>query len=452
MAVFVFVCIFRIMINSTIRSFIRHVLQESLALDEGGNVEVGERAAEKIEIARVVRERFVDDMRLMFRKIDQMYREYTRDLGQETPLYNMNAIDTLLSGPGFGGSTAVFFDLSRGQELFATKKKKLGDIDIYIPRESYVNLFHMLKSLEGQKIIDLPESRSIDYIGQIDAAPVGSQINSLFVYNFTDLDGSDAQINMQIDFVKARFTEEGLPHSSIIHSHGSSEIDMMAGIKGFAKNYLIASLTSKLTRVKGKLATPKSTPDKITISKTIEGDELPLYTFSTDYGFRQAREKLGEKDKYDIYINIAYSDEKVLTTEQGFKLLYRVEPTPEDLELFNSYIGNLQLMKKYLYDVSSGDRPLYESIFDSIIYKCFDVEVKGEEPNDVKITLSQSTEKENFDLDREVKTAMINAFYDAFPELLAKKPEADQQIERYYMYLPIWSEGYRERKEKKAVK
>ena len=77
-----------------------------------------------------------------------------------------------------------------------------------------------------------------------------------------------AQINMQVDFVKARFTEEGLPHSSIVHSHGSSEIDLMAGIKGFAKNYLIGSMTSKLTRVKGKLATPKSTAEKITISKS----------------------------------------------------------------------------------------------------------------------------------------------------------------------------------------
>jgi len=112
----------------------------------------------------------------------------------------------------------------------------------------------MLRTLEGQRVIELPDGRSVDYIGQIDEDAVGNQINSLFVYNFTTSDGSPAQINMQVDFVKARFTEEGLPHSSIVHSHGSSEIDLMAGIKGFAKNYLIASLTSKLTKVKGKLA------------------------------------------------------------------------------------------------------------------------------------------------------------------------------------------------------
>ena len=437
------------MILTSLRSFIRHVLNESSALDEGGNVEVGGRSAEKIEVARVGRERFVNDMRLFFKKIDQLYRSYTRDQGQEAPLYDPASIDTLLSGPGFGGSTAVFFDLTQGDELFATKKKKLGDIDVYIPRETYVNLFHMLRSLEGQKVIDLPEGRSIDYVGQIDEDAVGNQINSLFVYNFETADGQPAQINMQIDFVKARFTQDGLPHSSIVHSHGSSGIDMMAGIKGFAKNYLLASLTSKLTRVKGKLATPKSTPEKITISKSIDGDDLSLYTFSTDYGFRQAREKLGMKDEYDVYINIAYSDDKVLDTMQGFRMLFGAEPTAEEFDLFHSYLGTLQLMRKYLIDRMSGDRSLYESIFDSIVYKCFSVDVVGEAPDNIKITLAQSTEKDNFDLDREVKTSMINAFYDEFPELLSKKHEVDQMIERYYKYLPTWSEGYRARKDKK---
>jgi len=437
------------MINTALRSFIRHVLNEALSLDEGGNVEVGGRSAEKIEVARVGRERFVNDMRLFFKKIDQMYRSYTRDQGQESQLYDPGSIDILLSGPGFGGSTAVFFDLTQGDELFATKKKKLGDIDVYIPRETYVNLFHMLRSIEGQKVIDLPEGRSIDYVGQIDEDAVGNQINSLFVYNFETDDGQPAQINMQIDFVKARFTQEGLPHSSIIHSHGSSGIDMMAGIKGFAKNYLLASLTSKLSRVKGKLATPKSTPEKITISKSIDGDDLSLYTFSTDYGFRQAREKLGMKDEYDVYINIAYSDDKVLDTMQGFRMLFGVDPTEEEFDLFHSYLGTLQLMRKYLMDRMNGDKPFYESIFDSIVYKCFSVEVIGEEPDNIKITLAQSTEKDNFDLDREVKTSMVNAFYDEFPELLTKKPEVDQLIERYYKYLPTWAEGYRARKEKK---
>ena len=449
MAVFVFDVIFRHMILTSLRNFIKQVLLESADLDEGGNVQVGERQAEKIEIARVGRQRFVEDMRELFRNIDQRYREYTQSLGQESSLYRPESIERFLAGPGFGGSTGVFFDLEKGDEVFKTKKTKLGDIDIYIPRETYVNLFHMLRTLEGQRVIELPDGRSVDYIGQIDEDAVGNQINSLFVYNFTTSDGSPAQINMQVDFVKARFTEEGLPHSSIVHSHGSSEIDLMAGIKGFAKNYLIASLTSKLTKVKGKLATPKSTPEKITISKSIDGDELALYTFSTDYGFRQAREKLGVKDDYDIFINIAYADEKVLDTEQGFRMLFGVEPTGNDMDLFNSYIGTLQLMRKYLSGAGAGDKPLYESIFDSILFKCFFVEVVGEPPDDIKITLAQSTERENFDLDREVKTSMVNAFYEVFPTLLSRQAEVDQMMDRYYQYLPIWAEGYGKRKEAK---
>lgn len=433
------------MILTSLRSFIRHVLAEGSDLDEGGNVSVGGRDADKIEVALVVRDRFVQDMRLFFRKVDEIYLDHTGE-----HLYDPSSIEALLSGSGFGGSTAVFFDLAKHDELFKSVKKKLGDIDVYIPRETYVNLFNLLRSLEGQKIIDLPDGRSIDYVGQIDENAVGNQINSLFVYNFTSPDGDPAELNMQIDFVKARFTEEGIPHSSIIHSHGSSAMDMMEGIKGFAKNYLIASLTTKLTKVKGKLATPKSTPEKITISKSLDSDELSLFTFSTDYGFRQAREKLGEKDGYDVFINIAYSDEKVLTTKEGFEKLFKVEPTDEELELFHSYIGTLQLMRKYLMDEPYGESTMYDSVLSSLLYKCFFVDVKGEEPNDIKITLAQSTERENFALDREVKSAMINAYYDVFPETLVRKEEIDQMMDRYYEYLPVWAEGYKERKEKRG--
>jgi len=421
------------MILTSLRSFIKHVLQESKDLDEGGNVQVGGRQADKIEIARVHRDRFVKDLRLLFRNLDQRYAKFTAQLGEEQHLYRPDVIERILTGVGFGGSSAVFFDLESNDELFRTKKKKLGDIDVYIPRETYVNLFSMLHDLEGQKIID--------YVGQIHADAVGNQIESQFVYNLTDGDtGEPAQINMQIDFVKARFTDEGVPHSSIVHSHGSSAPDMMMGIKGFAKNYLISSLTSKMTRVPGKKATPTSTKDKIKISKSGESDEVTLYTFSTDYGFRKARELLGRVDDIDVYMDIKVSDDTILETAQGFEMLFGVQPAPDELELFHSYLGTLQLMKKYVGDREMGEKPIYESVFESLFYKCFSVDIKPIPPNDIRITIAQSTERSNFALDREVKTAMINAYYDVFPELLTRKPEFDQQIERYYEYLPIWSE------------
>jgi len=106
-------------------------------------------------------------------------------------------------------------------------------------------------------------------------------------------------------------------------------------------------------------------------------------------------------------------------------------------------------MRKYLADEQRDGKPIYESIFDSILYKCFAVDVKSEEPDNIKVTLAQSTERENFDLDREVKTSMVNAFYEVFPELLTRQEEVNQMIDRYYQYLPTWAEGYRARKSKK---
>lgn len=429
------------MTHTALRSFIRLALDEAITLREGGNVIVGGRSADKIEIAKVHRARFVKDLRNLFRNLDQRYADFTSKLGDEQHLYNPAAIERILTGIGFGGSSGAFFDLESYDDLFASKKKMLGDIDVYIPRETYVNLFNVLQELEGKRVLDLPDNRSIDYIGQIDAAAVGNQINSLFVYNFLDEDSkAPIALNMQIDFVKARFTEEGVPHSSIVHSHGSSPDDMMLGIKGFAKNYLIASLTSKITRVAGKKATPTSTKDKIKISKSGDSDEVTLYTFSTDYGFRRARQLLGSVEDVDVYMDIKASDDTVLETSQGFKLLFGVEPTPDELSQFNSFAGTLQLMRKYMGDKAAGGKPLYESVFESLFDKCFSVVIKTVPPDNIRITLAQSTERTNFSLDRDIKLAMIDAYYDAFPELLSRKNEFDQQIERYYEYLPVWAE------------
>jgi len=357
------------MTHTALRSFIRYALSESTALDEGGNVIVGGKSADKIEIAKVHRDRFDKDLRALFRNLDKRYTEFTSKLGDTQHLYRPDAIETILTGIGFGGSSGAFFDLESHDELFASKKKMLGDIDVYIPRETYVNLFSMLQELEGKRILDLPDNRSIDYVGQIDAAAVGNQINSLFVYSFLDEDSKQpAQLNMQIDFVKTRFTEEGIPHSSIVHSHGSSPDDMMLGIKGFAKNYLIAAITSKLTRVPGKKATPSSTKDKIKISKSGDSDEIALYTFSVDYGFRHARELLGRVEDVDVYIDIKASDETTLQTSQGFKMLFGVEPAPDELRQFHSFSGTLQLMKKYMSDKIVGGKPLYESVFELLFY------------------------------------------------------------------------------------
>lgn len=418
------------MTHSSLRTFIRHILQEDKNLDEGGNLGVDDVLAQKIEIARVQRDRFVRDMRLFFKELNKRYQESSQD---QEPLYKGDVLDVLLSGIGFGGSTAAFFDLEKWDELFKTKKKTLGDIDIYIPRESYDDLYELIRSLKGQEVIILGEGRSVDCIGMKEEK--GDQINALFGYNFIDPDGNPARLNMQIDFVKARFTEEGLPHSSIIHSHGSSPVDLMEGIKGFAKIYLLSALTTALTRTRGKEATAKSTPEKIRITKSSEEkEEIPLYSYSTAYGLRRSKKKLGVKDGYDVYVSTEYADEDTLETPSGFKLLFGVEPSEEELKMFDSYIGTLQLIRKYLFDRTVGSNPLYESIFKSILYKCFNVKFSETEPRKV-VELAQSSERSNFDLDREVKEAMIDKFLEIFPELENRRHDAEAMMDNYYFYL-----------------
>lgn len=131
-----------------------------------------------------------------------------------------------------------------------------------------------------------------------------------------------------------------------------------AAIKAFNHKYLIQSIIGGASmRDDIVIATPKSTPDKIRLKKMKEGDLPRMLKFSVGRGIRTAYNPM-----YDINGNPIYIDGKQVYQERDsktdvyetivkeiYKLAFgRLEDNPQDVQLFGSFVGVIELMHKYL--------------------------------------------------------------------------------------------------------
>lgn len=136
-------------------------------------------------------------------------------------------------------------------------------------------------------------------------------------------------------------------------SHLSSFYDQQLGVKGgvFHK-YIIRALTSSVSmRDDIVIATPSSTKEKFKLKKVSENDIPRMLKFSVVRGIRVAYEPLGIKDPEsgkDIYKEIKTSESNFTTIVADiYGLVFDdVEKNPNDVKLFNSYKGIIELIKK----------------------------------------------------------------------------------------------------------
>ena len=127
------------------------------------------------------------------------------------------------------------------------------------------------------------------------------------------------------------------------------------GIKAVHHKFLIRSLVGGASyRDDIVISTPKSTHDNITLTKSKDHMYPRMLKFSVDRGIREAYEPLIKDGKNiiidgkKVYRPLSTSESVFVTNvEDIFKLSFQREPTNNDIELFNSFVGVVELMKKY---------------------------------------------------------------------------------------------------------
>lgn len=359
-----------------------------------------ETQANKIPIKEIGRSNFVKKFNAVFKLLN---KKHAKKFGE--PIWPNEKI--LDSGFVFNGSTSFIMDTTIKDSEITKIKPTAGDIDIAVPEGKKESIFHLLDSLEDTEIMS-----GVWYMGsnKSTVSAIGEQINCVFVVEFGDI-----SIQAQVDFEFLPFAG-AKPTEWAKFSHSSSFKDARAGIKAVHHKYLIRALVGGAsTRDDIVIVTAKSTPEKLRLKKMTD---LPrMLKFSVGRGIRVAYEpvfddgKIMQIDGKDVYREVpsATSDYKTMVNDIYELTMGNPAKNPKELEKFHSFVGILELIKKYM---SGTDIKRIHERYIELLWG------KG----------AQGLERNNPALDLEVKMAG----YEKFTNELNTKDMSKQYLDAYY--------------------
>lgn len=374
----------------------------------GGNVtamlkDMTATRAEKIPVAKIGRSNFMNRMRDFFKQFNKQFKSATGKVIWADE-------NDIMSGFVFNGSTSFIMDPTLSDEEVTKVKQTAGDIDVTVPEELKEDVWRFLDKLEGKEVIP-----GVRYMGSNKPTiqSIGEQINAVFVISFGDL-----RCNCQVDFEFLPY-ENNRPTEWAKFSHSSTFEDAKAAIKAVHHKYLIRAMIGGASLRKDiVICTNTSTADNIKLSKSKEHLEPRMLKFSVSRGVRVAYEPLLDDagqpvfvDGKQVYKAIPTTKSDFITTVAGiFKVAFG-DPQPSDINRFNSFVGVVELMKKYL--TKAQIKSTMERYVDLLW---------SNKPH------AQELEVGNPQLDFEVK----NSGYQYIIKQLKYKDNASKMIEEYY--------------------
>jgi len=377
---------------------------------EGGNLVIGDVEANKIDTTQ--RASVVPILDNALSAINSAYAAQHGGKGIWNP-------KLLASKKFLAGSSFHFFDRTGiSDEIFAQKKKTVGDIDTMIDANKRDEIEAWLSSLSPGTAIGPAR-----WVGFDNKDP--TQI--LTLWSFPDIviqnnEGKQFPINIQIDLEMKEY-ENDEPTEWSRFSTSSSWEDLNFGIKGVFHKYLIQSMTGLTAQDfmlrklagRGKARAPQDTPTRDN-----------MYSFAI-----KSKEGGGLRPKYDPVIDPKTGEQEVVdglpvfepraTTgyEKNlgkiFQTIFGSRMEPEQLEKekekFWSFVGILDLMKIYLTPEEQNE------VINSFLEKLFAPGAQGLYASDK-------------DKDRDEKSAAANKMF----ELLGVKPPADLESMKQQYY------------------
>ena len=287
---------------------------------EGGNVQIGDVEAERIDLSKIDRNSIVTRINRTLQMVNLMFQKK-----HGLPLWNK---ELFASKKFLSGSAFHFFNKAIATPEFVKYKNTVGDIDTQVDKAQESNIESFLNSITGEKF---------GYVTFIGYKKSAGQFITLWQF-------SAPKINVQIDIELVDF-DKGQPTEWSQFSHSSDWADMKEGIKGVFQKYLVRAFTTKTLREIIVLKGKKETPTKVTSTDL---------AFSVNQGLRQKLQPVmdGEKhrtiDGLQVYKEIPTKDSTYINdVKVVFEILFGVKPKPVELEMFSSFVGGLQLAKKY---------------------------------------------------------------------------------------------------------
>lgn len=362
--------------------------------------------AEKIPLKQIGRSDFVKTIQSFLKDFNKKFKTFAKQ-----PIWKDENV--IMNGFAFNGSTSFIMDPSLSDDEVVKYKQSAGDLDITVPENLKELLFKFLDKYEDKEIYP-----NVKYMGsnKRSLSSIGDQINTVFLITFPN----GTRSACQIDFEFLPY-ENDKPTEWAKFSHSSSFEDCKNGIKAVHHKLLLRALVGGASiRRDIVIATQKSTPDNIILSKN-KNDAIPrMLKFSVGRGIRVAYEPLldenGKQVTYDgkfVYKEIpSKSSNYVTMISEIFKLAFGNLEDESELKKFNSFVGVLELMHKYLNRTQI--KATYERYVDLLW--------------GLKPQRAQELEVQNPELDFEVK----NAGYQRFIKEFHFSDNIESQVEKYY--------------------
>lgn len=289
----------------------------------GGNVEFGNKSADRIDLSKVPRKEIVNALTVSLLLVNDSFKKQTG-----FPMWHGD-IKKYLSG-----SSLALFDTKIDDSIFQKAKPSVGDIDVQVNGLHDAEIGDFLNKMKGKKQGDLV---------MIDFKKSSDQYITLWTsikYN----------INIQVDFELVAFDDKGDPTSWSRFSRSSAWSDMEAGIKGVAHKYVFRALTAM------------SLHDVIIRPKTARGKEKETKSSIDAFspmGYRvKLKPVLDPKTNEQVYKGGIPVYDQLEAKETGtitdleviFTALFKRKPTKAELGEggMGSYLGVCKLIKKYV--------------------------------------------------------------------------------------------------------
>ena len=374
--------------------------KQSQYLYEGGNLSIGDKKADEIDLKVHNRTFMVGLLDKLLNDIDRAFKARTK-----TPMWSP---ELLRSKQFLGGSSLHFFNTKGiSDEEFAKNKPKVGDIDTQIDKNLEGQVEEFLTSITNKKIGDavfLGFSRG------------NEQYNGLFEFE-------NPPVKIQIDFEFGKYNPEtNAPDDWYRFSHSSDWEDVKAGIKGVFHKYIYRALAKAAPSEKyiAKMAGAGKNK-KMTITGPTSDSNFSFAVASSQGG--------GARAKYKPYIDpetgqpkeingvpvmeplSSKDSEYIQDLGKQFELFFGSSPNGDDSQLQQSFLGTLDLMNKYL-DTNAKQTAVTE--FLDIVF----------EPGAQMITANDPVR------DREIKFAAVDAMLEKL-KLGAMRTKAIQMAKDY---------------------
>lgn len=299
-------------------------------ITEGGNYQIDGVGSEPVDISKNSRNVIVANLVKLFTDINNRYYEKNKQ-------YIWKDIAIKGNFTAGSGSAAHLFDTAIDTATLTLTKPKFGDIDVMIPEELLVGFDDFLKSTS---II----STDFSYIGSKNTA---GQVITLWKSKMLGH-------NVQVDFEGVPFDSAGKPTEFSKFVHSSAIDDLKAGIKGVFHKYILRALTYT-HGFKGLIKSPAGKTTK-------EGYVSPLI-FSVQYGMRAKHVNNSDGTYSELKPSESVYERNLVTI---FTKLFKLNSaSKEDMVLFGSYKGILELINKYL---STSDKGLVFAAFTAMLY------------------------------------------------------------------------------------